>query len=159
MEEIWKDVVGYEGLYKVNNLGKVINSDGRIMKENYNSRYIRVTLSKNGSSKKEYVHRIVAKAFVLNHFNYETVNHINENKHNNNVENLEWLTSRENTMKYYHKEKHRFKIGMFTLNNEFIRSFDGVREASRRVNYHQGGISSCLHGHRKQAGGYIWKFI
>ena len=98
MEE-WKDVVGYEGLYKVSNKGNVLscnyyrNSKPHLMKPQKNSNgYLKVVLSKNKKSKQFTIHRLVALAFLPNPDNLEMVNHKDENPENNNIENLEWCS-------------------------------------------------------------------
>lgn len=105
--EIWKPICGYETLYEISNLGNVkslsrIYFSGRnnstkkvigsyIMKPRYTKvGYCRVVLTKNGVSKDKYIHRLVAETFLPNSDNLTDVNHINENKHDNRVENLEW---------------------------------------------------------------------
>ena len=109
MKEIWKDIKGYEGLYQVSNLGNVrsmdrITRDGRKIKgknikphTNGNSRYLRVALCNNGKIKYENIHRLVAKAFIPNPENKPEVNHKDENPSNNFIDNLEWMTSKENS--------------------------------------------------------------
>lgn len=108
-KEIWKDIKGYEGYYQVSNLGNVKSLERyvpherktfefireRILKQ-HKKRYCFVALSLNGKIKNLTVHRLVAKAFIPNPENKETVNHISGNKHDNRVENLEWLTVEEN---------------------------------------------------------------
>jgi len=98
MEEVWKNVVGHEGLYNVSNLGNVFSLRlNRLMKKNISNRgYERVTLNKKQVS----VHRIVCDAFLPKNENKKIVNHINGIKHDNRLENLEWVTSRENTIHY-----------------------------------------------------------
>jgi hypothetical protein len=103
MEEIWKDVKGFEGLYQVSNIGNVKRFIGKIIpKERLIGRivdrdgYSRRTLCKNGLSKQMTEHRIVAIAFIKNPKNKETINHINGIKSDNRVENLEWNTHKEN---------------------------------------------------------------
>ena len=109
MEEIWKPIEGYEGLYEVSSYGRIksleryrSNNGGiqlikeRIMKPlDYNG-YKNVVLWKNGSKKKEYVHRLVAKAFLPNPDNLKEVNHRDENPSNNMVENIEWCDHQYN---------------------------------------------------------------
>lgn len=91
-EEIWKDVVGYEGLYKVSNLGNVYsNYVHRSLKQgNHRDGYKFVILNKNGKSKYMSVHRLVATAFIPNQDDLPEVNHKDEDKTNNCVDNLEW---------------------------------------------------------------------
>lgn len=104
MEEIWKDVVGYEGLYQVSNFGRVrsLGHDkwhkGRIIKPHYDGRkhYLFVQIYKNKNSKKINVHRLVAETFIPNPQNLPQVNHKDENKINNCVWNLEWCTNKYN---------------------------------------------------------------
>ncbi|MCT3083919.1 endonuclease [Lactococcus lactis] len=101
-KEEWKDVVGYEGLYKVSNLGRVKSFHGDtpiILKQRLDGsvgNYLMIGLSKDGKQKKIKVHRLVAKAFVINSDNKPEVNHIDENKLNNRADNLEWVTHYEN---------------------------------------------------------------
>jgi hypothetical protein len=99
MEEIWKDVVGYEGLYQVSNLGNIFSLQSkRLMKKNVNNRgYERVTLK----GKQVSLHRIVCIAFIKNEENKLVVNHKNGIKTDNNINNLEWATCRENSMHYH----------------------------------------------------------
>lgn len=125
MEEIWKDIKGYEGLYQVSNLGRVRSLDrtvsycgrtrkffGKILIEDDESiqsyqRYVSVDLCKNGGERHYLVHRLVADAFLPNPENKPTVNHINGHKHNNHLDNLEWATWSENN-------SHAFRIGLNT---------------------------------------------
>ena len=105
MEEEWRPVKGYEGLYEVSNMGRVKSlhaSQSIIMKQaTKNDGYVQVNLSKDGVPSKKYVHRLVATAFVRNPNNYEFVNHKDGNKKNNTVDNLEWCTSSYNMRHAY----------------------------------------------------------
>lgn len=118
MKEIWKDIKDYEGVYQVSNLGRVKslsrfhnnNSGGylskeRILKQNIKRGYLTVGLCKEGKTKTYSVHRLVAIAFIVNPHNKKTVNHIDGNKTNNLVSNLEWCTYSEN-------QQHAFNIGL-----------------------------------------------
>jgi len=105
-DEVWKDVVGYEGLYEVSGNGKVMSKKRRGVKERiikshwcvktkqYKS--LRISLYKDGVKKTLFVHRIVADAFVSNPYNKPYVNHIDNNPENNDYKNLEWCTRQEN---------------------------------------------------------------
>ena len=98
MTEIWKDVKGYEGLYKISNYGDVWSVRKQmLLKKCNNSRYYQVTLAKNKNHKNFTIHRLVATHFVDNPFEKPCVNHIDENKTNNHYSNLEWCTYKENT--------------------------------------------------------------
>jgi len=112
MVEIWKDIIGYENIYKISNLGKIISNDrilnlkngfkrfekGREMKLTETHKgYLCVGLSKNSKNKTFEIHRLIAIHFIENPNNYNIVNHIDGNKLNNNINNLEWVNLRENT--------------------------------------------------------------
>ena len=121
--EIWKDVIGYEGLYQVSNLGNVkrVGSFRGVNKKylnNYNlipmdngKGYLRIKLTKNNKSKRVMLHRIIAEAFVPNKLNKPVVNHINGNKKDNSLINLEWCTQSENCL-------HAVKIGIWGASNK-----------------------------------------
>lgn len=117
MTEIWKDIEGYEGFYQISNLGNIRSLDrwvvnragkrqfirGRLMKPWADSRncYLEVTLCKNGKERKCLMHRLVASAFIPNPNNYPEVDHIDHNPKNNSVENLRWVTHKENLHNSY----------------------------------------------------------
>lgn len=105
--EVWRDVVGYEGLYKVSDRGNVfsverLNSQGSkcggsTLKPSHTRGYPKVTLYKNGERKHKYVHRLVTEAFIPNPENHTEVNHLDEVKTNNELSNLEWCDARHNS--------------------------------------------------------------
>lgn len=96
--EIWKDVVGYEGLYQISNLGRVKSvRQNKLMSLKRCQGYLRVGLRHRGKEQRSYfVHRLVAEAFIPNPHNYPQINHKDECRTNNNVENLEWCTAKYN---------------------------------------------------------------
>lgn len=95
--EIWKDIVGFENLYQISNKGRVFNLKVfRQSKLSNRGGYMRTVLFKNGKRKNCSVHRLVAEAFIPNPLNKPEINHINGNKNDNNVINLEWVTGKEN---------------------------------------------------------------
>lgn len=114
MEE-FRTIAGYEGLYSVSNLGNVRNDlTGRILKPSLNSRdYKRVRLCKNAKTKNYFIHRLVAFAFIPNPDNLPVVNHLDEDRTNNRVDNLEWCTTKYNvnygTARQRHSETCRIK--------------------------------------------------
>lgn len=118
VKEIWKDVVGYEGLYEVSNLGKVRsvsrgNRKGRVRVLYQSGRYLDVVLSKEGKHKTHDVHRLVAMAFIPNPNNKAQIDHIDGNSINNNVTNLRWATPKENNNNPITIQRnHEAKIGM-----------------------------------------------
>lgn len=114
--EIWKDIEGYEGLYQISNMGRVkaypkmggcIFKNEKIIKSHDNGKqYLYVDLyDNNGKRKKDYIHRLVAKAFIPNTNDYPVINHKDENKLNNTYENLEWCTYKYNCNYGSHNEK------------------------------------------------------
>lgn len=181
--EIWKDIPNYEGLFQVSNQGR-IKSLKRTVIRGYKSQlktvpekirtlsidkdgYYRLSLSKNNKRKNYFVHRLVALAFLDNPNNYKTVNHIDGNKKNCFLENLEWASFSQN-------EKHAFRIGLkkpsgaaikyipisqFTKEGVFIKSFKSVSQARKETKVNN--ISACLNNNLKYktAGGYIWRKI
>ena len=157
MKEIWKDIPEYEGLYQVSNLGRVkslIYGKERIMKLSKDKDgYLQVQLSKKGKIKLKKVHRLVAEAFIDNPESKPQVNHINEIKTDNRVENLEWCTAQYNKEYSYAK-----KVVQKDKNNKFIKLWNSVAEAERNLKISNGNISACCYKKRKSAGGYMWEF-
>lgn len=114
--EVWKDIVGYEGKYQVSNLGyikslemwtgdKYIKRDKILRGSLSKNGYLYVSLCKGGKAKKYKVNRLVAQAFIENPYNLPITNHIDGDKTNNCVDNLEWTTQSENL-------KHAYRIGL-----------------------------------------------
>jgi hypothetical protein len=172
VEVIWKDVVNFEGLYKVNNLGEVkslITNKVLTPSEKRNC-YLQVTLFKGGNRSYCLVHRLVATAFIDNPFNLPQVNHIDECKTNNCVWNLEWCSAKYNTNfgtgieRQLNKRKGKYKLGnnKKALKCKCIETgvkYDCIKSASKATGVDEGNISRCCRGIRKSAGGYHWEYI
>lgn len=176
MEEIWKDVVGYEGLYKVSNLGRVKSlsrliiisnyhkqSDDIILKQKINvTGYNVVNLSKNGCYKTKFVHRLVAEAFIPNPNTLPQINHKDENKLNNCVNNLEWCTGKYNAnygTRNERSSKHKMKkVEQYTKEGVLVKVWDSVTTVQKETGMSLFNISMACTGKIKTAFGYIWKY-
>jgi len=109
-DEKWKDVFGFEGLYKISNHGRVLSLYNNIIRKQFmpENRYPKVVISKNKKKYMKYIHRMVAMAFIPNPQNKKEVNHKDGNKFNNAISNLEWVTPKEN-------QQHSIKTGLFAV--------------------------------------------
>ena len=165
MEEIWKAIVGYEGLYEVSNFGRIRSLNYRRTGEvqelelRPNTKgYLIIDLSKNGKVETFKVHRLVANAFIPNPHNLDTVNHIDHNRQNNNVSNLEWLSREDNT-----SEAQRSKGIKKVICVETQQIFSSIVDACDwlGVDYKKAisNISKCCKGKRKTAYGYHWQRV
>ena len=154
--EEWRPVKGFEGLYECSSIGRIKSlKNGIITQQKNNTGRLKVQLWKNGKKKPMYVHRIVAEAFLPNPQNLETVNHIDENPLNNRVDNLEWMSMRDNVR--YSNTK---KINQYTIEGKFIRTWDAMMDIVRELGYNKAIISKCcLHKPKnKSAYGFKWYF-
>lgn len=168
-KEIWKSVIGYERLYKVSNLGKVKSMNYKhtglskiLTPIKTHNGYLQVKLYRYGKMSREYVHRIVASAFIPNFETKPQVNHKNENKSDNRVENLEWVTSKENLnygtrVKRAAKSKSKSML-QFSIDGKLLNTWESARLAARTLGYNQGNISQCCVGKFKTMYGYKWKY-
>ena len=163
LKEEWRDIKDYKGIYQVSNLGRIKNyKTKKIRKIIYksNDNYGRVILSKNGKIKGEYIHRLVAKAFLENPNNYKEINHKDENPTNNNLMNLEWCDRKYNNLygKRIKKVKEKLSkpINQYDLQGNFIKKWGSISSAMNE--YHNSHIVDCLKQRRKTAGGCIWKY-
>ena len=161
MNEIWKDVKGYEGLYQISSYGQVYSiKRKRILKPiNSHHGYKRIRLYTNSQNWKTFaLHRLVAINFIPNPNNYPEVNHKDENHSNNNIDNLEWCTRNYNINYGTRIERTYVPVVMLTLKNEIIKEFRNQVEASKETHIRQGSISNCCRGFAKTAGGYKWRY-
>ena len=159
--ETFVKIVGFEN-YEVSNLGKVRNiKSGRTLKPRLHNGYLRLCLYKNNKNKDLLLHRILATAFIDNPDEKPCVNHIDENKLNNDLSNLEWCTERENaihgTRTKRVAEKLSQKVIQLDLNDNILNVFKSMRQAERETGIDATSISACCNGKRKSAGKYKWR--
>lgn len=165
MKEIWRDVKGYEGLYQVSNFGRVKRvTTGRIFKGcKDNSGYLRVNLSKDSVTSTNTLHRLVAEAFITNQENKPDVNHIDEDKTNNSINNLEWSTRKENCNYGTRNERigklQSIPIIATSIKTGEFQEFNSTKECARQVGLHTSNITAVLKGRLKQTGGYTFKYL
>ena len=183
MQEVWKDIVGYEGLYQVSNLGNVKRLSGYrgngkqyFVKEHVRKQfankdgYLRIVLSKNNKTKKFMVHRLVAEAFIPNPMNLPQVNHIDENMQNNCSINLEWVTQKENSNHGTRNERiSNARKNMPKGKNDYKRKpvycfeldkvFDGIDIAAKELGLTATNISNVCRGVQKTTCGYHFKYF
>lgn len=183
--EEWKDIPGYENLYQASSLGRIKScakticyTNGKIIhrKEkilslvNSYGQYLTVGLNKNSEHKTYNVHYLIALTFIENPDNLPCINHKDENKYNNTVNNLEWCSYSYNTT---YNNAMRTRLNTRNANNSFgcekkvhqcdlqgntIRVWNSVRSIERELGYKSSNISSCCLNKRKTAYGYIWKY-
>jgi len=157
IKEVWKDV-SFDKKYQISNLGnfkkgnKVIN--GWIQNTGYKTVQI--------NNKKYSIHRLVAEAFIPNPENKPQVNHKDENKLNNHIENLEFCTRKYNCNYGTKMERQKEKLGksviQYDRNMTCINIYSSITKASQTTKINLGNIAKCCKNERKTAGGYIWKY-
>ena len=185
MDEKKKWIEGYEGFYWITSKGRVISADrydrfnrhvgGEVKPQLAGQGYPFVCLYKDGKGKQRYVHRLVAQAFIPNPENKREVDHIDNNKTNNDMSNLRWVTHKENqnnaiTRAKMLEDTSKFasqvgannpfsrKVRMYSLEGEYIRTFDTLEEAGKFVGTRAQNISRVCKGERFSSGGYIWAY-
>lgn len=160
-------IEGYEGLYTIDTLGGICSHHhGKCRPIRYrtnNRGYSLVNLSKNGIMKTFKVHVLVARHFLPNPNGLTEINHKDEDKSNNKVDNLEWCTRSYNVNYGSRTAKQRAKVSkpvvQFDKNGEIIAGYDSLTRASRTVGISVQHIAACCKGKYPYAGGYIWKYL
>lgn len=187
LNEEFRDINGYEGLYQVSNYGRVksLQKYNAISKKYYNREkilknlphkggYLKVGLNKDGKKKCHLIQQIVGKTFIPNPNNLLEINHKDTNKYNNMFFNLEWCTRSENMKHAFENGKcnsqlshlkkviqnNKKAILQYTLNNEFIKKWDSSAQIEKELGYLHGNISKCCLNkkHCLTAYGYKWKY-
>lgn len=170
MDEIWKDIKGFEGKYQVSNCGRVKGLDfghhgyERVMSDfECIGGYLYIRLFKDGKGKRYRVHRLVAEAFIPNPDNLPQVNHRDECKTNNIVTNLEWCDAGYNS-RYGTRTERMAKaqskpVSQYTKDGVLVGSYQSTREAERMTGCDRSHIIGCCCGKAKSAYGFIWKYI
>jgi len=180
--EQWVPILGYEDSYEVSNLGRIrskdrsiprgkngnLNLKGRIKKLVLKNTYPATSFRKKGRVKLLYVHRFVAVAFIPNPENKEEVNHINSIRTDNRVENLEWVTPKENQQHSY-KTTNRKSGNIGKYNHISVSKkikcdtldiiFDSTKEASRGLGIYRGLIGRVVRGEQTHTHGLSFRFI
>lgn len=171
-KEVWKPVVGYETSDEISNMGRmrIINYRNtgkyKLRKFTINKGYFTVGLTKNSITKLYQVHRLVAEVFIPNPQNLPCVNHKDENKLNNSVENLEWCDVKYNNAygtrnKRIGQKNKNGKLSktvlQYDLEGNFIKEWPSARECGRN-GFNQSSVASCCRGELKTHKGYIWKY-
>lgn len=186
-KEVWKDVIGYEGLYQVSSLGRVKSlsydktGQEKVLKQGIRLGYPYVELHKRGyPKKKKQVHRLVAMAFIPNPEGKPYIDHINTQKDDNRVENLQWVTCKENcnnplTLKHKSDGQKGEKgsnwgnfgslhsrsipIVQLTLDGKLVREWECTMQPQRELGYSNSSICRCLKGKQLTSYGYRWMYL
>lgn len=179
MEEIWKDVPGYEGFYQASNLGRLRSVDrevtcmrgeghitrykGKILKVRLDKDgYEKAIFSKGGKHKTPFVHRVIAATFIANPENYPVINHINEIKNDNRVDNLEWCSVRYNNV-YNDRAKKANVKNYKPVRATHLKTGEHLEFHSMSIAVEYGfsptNISQCCAGEKKSHCGYKWEYI
>lgn len=187
MDEVWKSIYGYNGLYEVSNLGRIKSirtKKSKILKPyKGSSGYNHIVLYKNKKAKTYDVHRIVAISFLDNKYNKEEVNHKNGNKEDNMVDNLEWVSRSENLLHrhktlhikgYWYKRKvpkdivekrlsTKLKNGIWNSKKvlciETGEVFNSISDVYKKYNFLSQNVGACCRGIQKTAYGLHWNFL
>ena len=189
MEEQWKSIKGYDGLYEISNKGNIRSLDkyvrrgngfyfmkGKLLKPQLNSKgYKRIGLKNNGKTEKFFIHRLVAEAFIPHSTKCNVVNHKDFNILNNTVDNLEWTTQDENIA--YSAKRGRFakhkewKNKIIAANEKYTKAVIGVNILTgkeikfkhlndvKTKGFQPSCVCCCCKGKRETHAGYYWKYV
>lgn len=178
MKEVWKNIIGYENLYQISNKGFVASLDrivngnqqnpyrnlkGKVLRSGVDGMgYKRINLLKNGKQKSFTIHRLLAIYFINNSNNLAEVNHIDGNKLNNSLNNLEWCShkanmkhARDNGLIVNYKTS---KVLQYDKNENLINRYGSIINASKETKINKSTISRNCRNIRPTAGGFVWKY-
>lgn len=187
MDEVWKDVLGYEGLYQVSNLGRVKGVDriieclwnGKMVYKPYKGKIkvqtvnpvtdrLQVSIYKNNKAECANVARLVALAFIPNPDNLPEVDHIDGNRHNNIVTNLKWTDRVGNMNNIITKERlslskkgrcyYKKPILQLNLDGVVVKEWDSIKSAAESLGIHYTAITMVLKGKHNTSAGFKWKY-
>jgi hypothetical protein len=155
--------------YEINSFGVVRNKkNNKIIRSFINNHYYRINLRNNGIVKNLYLHRVLGLVFIPNPNGFSEINHIDGNKLNYSLSNLEWCNSKQNKLharvnglqvsKIGKDSKLSKKVQQYDLNLNLIKVWDSVMDIERELNIKNGAISNCCLGKSKTSNGFIWKY-
>jgi hypothetical protein len=169
--EVWRDVPGYEGLYQVSDCGNVRSLNykrkgtvGLLYLKRHPNGYRQVELHKDGKKRMLTVHRLVASAFLPKPTEGQVVNHLNEDKYDNRVSNLEWCSFAENVR--YSRTRHPIDrplkrtraVLQLTKTGEFVKEWNNLITIKHKLGFNEFSVSECCEGNRKTAYGFKWQY-
>lgn len=164
-KEKWKPITEFNGKYEISNLGRVRNNTGKLMKLYINDAgYWVVALKKDKKTCFRRIHRLIAIAFIPNPENKLEVNHIDSDRSNYAISNLEWCSSSENHIHAAHRKEFGFlnalkPIACYNINGRLENLFNSQSEAARILKCRQSNICQALKGKQIKAKGFIWKYL
>lgn len=155
-----KDIIGYEGLYAITSCGKVWSyRSQRFLRPSLDKNgYCRVNLTKQNKSQTFYIHRLVAEAYIPNPDGLPQINHKDEDKTHNYINNLEWVSCKDNLNHGTRNIRSATRRGLPVYCVELDRVFESQAQAARELGLAQSNISKCCKNSSRTIGGYHWKY-